>query len=224
MYAILISQDPDETAVLSLALQRAGLTLSRMRELPSQLPSNPENPLNLIVLATVEGSPLSKVQTLRRQTEVPLVIIAEHLDESTHMVTLDAGADLVVLRPFSVRVLIAQVRALLRRTANLPFFTLPTLTVGEMALDPATRTVVLGQHSPKRLTQLEFRLLYTLMIHQGQVLPTEVLIEQVWGYTGEGDRDLVRGLIRRLRIKVELEPGQPRYIMTVPGIGYTFAS
>ncbi len=224
MYAILISQDPDETAVLSLALQRAGLTLSRMRELPSQLPSNPENPLNLIVLATVEGSPLSKVQSLRRQTEVPLVIIAEHLDESTHMVTLDAGADLVVLRPFSVRVLIAQVRALLRRTANLPFFTLPTLTVGEMALDPATRTVVLGQHSPKRLTQLEFRLLYTLMIHQGQVLPTEVLIEQVWGYTGEGDRDLVRGLIRRLRIKVELEPGQPRYIMTVPGIGYTFAS
>lgn len=224
MYAILISQDPDETAVLSLALQRAGLTLSRMRELPAQLPSNPENPLSLIVLATVEGSPLSKVQNLRRQTEVPLVIIAEHLDESTHMVTLDAGADLVVLRPFSVRVLIAQVRALLRRAANLPFFTLPTLTVDEVALDPATRTVVLGQHSPKRLTQLEFRLLYTLMIHQGQVLPTEVLIEQVWGYTGEGDRDLVRGLIRRLRIKVELEPGQPRYIVTVPGVGYTFAS
>ncbi len=224
MYAILISQDPDETAVLSLTLQRAGLTLSRMRELPSQLPSDPENPLNLIVLATVEGSPLSKVQTLRRQTEVPLLIIAEHLDESTHMVTLDAGADLVVLRPFSVRVLIAQIRALLRRTANLPFFTLPTLTVGEVALDPATRTVVLGQHSPKRLTQLEFRLLYTLMIHQGQVLPTEILIEQVWGYSGEGDRDLVRGLIRRLRIKVELEPGQPRYIVTVPGVGYTFAS
>ncbi|MBN2005283.1 MAG: response regulator transcription factor [Anaerolineae bacterium] len=224
MYAILISQDPDETAVLSLALQRAGLTLSRMRELPAQLPSDPENPLNLIVLATVEGSPLPKVQSLRRQTEVPLVIIAEHLDESTHMVTLDAGADLVVLRPFSVRVLIAQVRALLRRTANLPFFTLPTLTVGEVALDPATRTVVIGQHSPKRLTQLEFRLLYTLMIHQGQVLPTEVLIEQVWGYTGEGDRELVRGLIRRLRIKVELEPGQPRYIVTIPGVGYSFAS
>jgi len=223
MHALLISQDPDETAVLALALQRAGLTITRTRELPSNLTKEPEGPIDLIVLVTAEGSPLAYVQNLRAQTEIPLIVIAENLDEATHAVTLDTGADLVVLRPFSTRLLIAQTRALLRRAANLPFFTLPTLSINDVALDPATRTVIIKQHSPKRLTQLEFRLLYTLMIHHEQVLPTEVLIEQVWGYTGEGDRDLVRGLVRRLRIKIEPDPRQPRYIITVPGVGYSFA-
>ncbi len=222
MHALLISQDPDETAALSLAVQRAGMTSTRSRELLSKLPKDPQRPIDLIVLATTEGSPLSKVQTLRAQTETPLIVIAENLDEATHAVALDAGADLIVMRPFSVRLLIAQIRALLRRAANLPFFTLPTLTIGDIALDPATRTVIVQQHSPKRLTQLEFRLLYTLMIHHEQVLPNEIIIEQVWGYTGEGDRDLVRGLVRRLRTKVEPDPGKPRYITTVPGVGYSF--
>jgi len=61
------------------------------------------------------------------------------------------------------------------------------------------------------------------MIHKEQVLPTEVLVEQVWGFTGNGERDLVRGLIRRLRIKVEPDPRHPRYILTIPGVGYTFS-
>ena len=60
------------------------------------------------------------------------------------------------------------------------------------------------------------------MIHRGQVLPAEILVEQVWGYTGEGERDLVRGLIRRLRAKIEPDPSQPRFILTIAGIGYTF--
>ena len=66
-----------------------------------------------------------------------------------------------------------------------------------------------------RLTQLEYRLLYTLLIHRGQILPTATLIEHVWGYDGEGNMDLVRGLVRRLRAKVEENPRQPR-IMCAP--------
>ncbi len=224
MKALLISQDPDETAVLSLVLQRAGLTVTRYREVPDlAMPDDIDNPTNLIVLATAEGSPLSTVKAIRAQDQTPLLVIAEQLDESTHAVTLESGADLIVQRPFSARLLIAQTRALLRRAANLPIFTLPTLNAQDVELDPATRTVVIAKRSPKRLTQLEFRLLYTLMIHKEQVLPTEVLVEQVWGYSGEGERDLVRGLIRRLRIKVEPDPRHPRYIITVPGVGYTFS-
>jgi DNA-binding response OmpR family regulator len=60
------------------------------------------------------------------------------------------------------------------------------------------------------------------MINRGQVLPTETIVERVWGYTGQGDRDLVRGLVSRLRIKLEADPHEPKYILTVPGIGYTF--
>jgi DNA-binding response OmpR family regulator len=110
----------------------------------------------------------------------------------------------------------------MRRAANLPFYALPSLSIRDVELDPNTRTVVIEKHSPKQLTQLEFRLLYTLMIHERQVVPQQTLIEEVWGYDGEGDRDLVRGLVRRLRIKVEPDPSNPRYIRTVPGVGYTF--
>ncbi len=75
---------------------------------------------------------------------------------------------------------------------------------------------------PLRLSQLEFRLLHTLMVHQGQILPTETIVEHVWGYDGEGDRSLVRGLINRLRVKIEPNPNSPQYIRTIPRIGYTF--
>lgn len=222
MRALLISQDPDEAAILSLILQRAGMAVTRSTDLEHALENQPETPVDLILLAMPAGSPLVQVRMIRAQTETPLVLIAEHIEEAVHALLLESGVDLVVTRPFGARLLVSQLRALLRRAAGLPFYTLPTLSIRDLTLDPATRTVQIGDHGPKRLTQLEFRLLYALMIHRGQVLPTETLVEQVWGYTGEGERDLVRGLIRRLRAKVEPDPSQPRYVLTIPGIGYSF--
>jgi DNA-binding response OmpR family regulator len=96
------------------------------------------------------------------------------------------------------------------------------LTQKDVILDPSNRTVQVGEREPKRLTQLEFRLLYTLMTHVGQIIPTEQIIEHVWGYSGEGNRELVRGLVQRVRSKVEPEPRQPQYILTEVGIGYFF--
>lgn len=222
MQALLMSQDPDESAVLSLVLQRAGLTVKRTTHVERAFEESPEPPPDLFVLVTADTSPLATVRRIRSQSQAPLLVIVDRVEESMHVVLLDSGADLVILRPFSARLLIAQVRALLRRSAGLPFFTLPTLSVADLTLDPATRTVQVGDQNPKRLTQLEFRLLYTLMMHRGQVLPAEVLVEHVWGYAGEGERDLVRGLVSRLRAKVEPQSSQPRYVLTVPGVGYTF--
>jgi len=222
MQALLISQDPDESAVLSLVLQRAGLTVKRTTHAERAFEESPDPPPDLCVLVTADTSPLATVRRIRSQTQAPLLVIVDRVEESMHVVLLDSGTDLVILRPFSARLLIAQVRALLRRSAGLPLFTLPTLSVADLTLDPATRTVQVGDQNPKRLTQLEFRLLYTLMMHRGQVLPAEVLVEHVWGYAGEGERDLVRGLVSRLRAKVEPQSSQPRYVLTVPGVGYTF--
>jgi DNA-binding response OmpR family regulator len=120
--------------------------------------------------------------------------------------------------------LIAQVRALMRRAGGVRLFSLPSLSLAGLTLDPASRSVQLEGRPPRRLTHLEFRLLYTLMIHRGQVLTPETIVEQVWGFEGKGDKELVRGLVRRLRTKVEPEPGVPRYILTSPGVGYSFAS
>jgi DNA-binding response OmpR family regulator len=110
----------------------------------------------------------------------------------------------------------------MRRAGGVQLFSLPSLSLSGLTLDPATRSVQLGGRAPRRLTHLEFRLLYTLMIHRGQVLAPETIVEQVWGYGGKGDKDLVRGLVRRLRAKVEPDPGTPYYILTSPSVGYSF--
>jgi DNA-binding response OmpR family regulator len=135
---------------------------------------------------------------------------------------LKLGADLVIAPPFSAKVLIAQIGVLMRRSGSVPAFSLPTLSAPGLSLDPANRAVEVDGKPTQRLTHLEFRLLYTLMTNRDQVVPTETIVDRVWGYTGQGDRDLVRGLVSRLRNKIEVEPHRPCYIITVAGIGYQF--
>jgi DNA-binding response OmpR family regulator len=222
MYALLLADNSDERAVLSLVLQRAGLAVTSGGELARALRIWPERPADLILWA-LQGDPIGDVRRIRGETNVPIVAITRILDEQTHVDLFETGADIIIPRPFSARLLIAQIRALARRAGGIPLSNLPTMQMAELTLDPATRTVKVAEQSPRRLTHLEFRLLYTLMIHRDQVLSTESIVEQVWGYSGEGDKDLVRGLIRRLRLKIEPDPGKPRFIVTVPGLGYSFS-
>lgn len=222
MYALLIADDGNDLAVLTLVLQRAGLAVTSGTKLAQALQQWEERPADLMLLALHTNDPLPRVQQVRSETNVPLILITDTLSESIHYDVLDAGADLVVQRPFSATLLIGQVRALLRRSGGIAHFSLPTLSAADITLDPATRRVSVADQPTRRLTHLEFRLLYTLMIHRGQVLSPDMLVEQVWGYSGEGDRDLVRGLISRLRAKVEPDLQSPRFIVNVPGAGYTF--
>ncbi|MDY7042227.1 MAG: response regulator transcription factor [Chloroflexota bacterium] len=222
MYALLLAQDPDETAVLSLVLRRAGLAVNVANDLDRAMQTWTERPADLILLPTEGQDSLAQVRRIRAQTEAPLAVLVSPIEENDHYGLLEAGADLVILRPFSARLLIAQLRALLRRASGVPLFTLPTLDLAGLSLDPATRMVQVAGRPPRRLTHLEFRLLYTLMINRDRVIPVETIIERVWGFTAQGDRQLVRGLISRLRAKVEEDPRNPQYILTDPGIGYYF--
>ena len=222
MYALLLIHNADEKAVLSLVLQRAGLAVTTGNDLERALRIWSERPADLILLA-LSGDLHAGVRRIRSETTVPVIAIGNQTDEEANYHLLEAGADLVVSRPFSARLLIAQVRALARRTGGMPLANLPTMEAGDLTLDPAARSVSVGNHPTRRLTHLEFRLLYTLMINRDQVLPTETIVEHVWGYTGQSDRDLVRGLIRRLRTKVEPVPSRPRFILTVAGLGYSFS-
>jgi len=222
MYALLLAGNSDEAAVLALVLQRAGLTVTTAKDLNRAMDAWQERPTDMVLLALSSPSPQGQVSRVRAEAPVPLIIVVDSVDEELHYALLDMGADLVVTRPFSARLLIAQTRALLRRSGSVPLFSLPSLSLGGLTLDPATRTVEVSGHMSRRLTHLEFRLLYTLMINHGQVLPTDTIVERVWGYSGRGDRELVRGLISRLRTKVETDPRNPCYILTVPGVGYSF--
>lgn len=222
MQALLLVSNPDERAVLQLILQRVGLAARVASNQDEVLERWPQETADLAILVFDRDVPLAFARQLKGYTAAPMVVVCDPQTEMVHADLLDAGADLVVVRPFSARLLVAQVRALLRRGTGIPFFSLPTVSRGDVALDPSSRTVQVGQEAAKQLTQLEFRLLYTLMMHADQVFPADRLVEHVWGYSGRGDRDLVRGLVRRVRVKIEPEPRSPQYIVTVPRVGYVF--
>lgn len=156
-------------AVLSLVLQRGGLTVTTNGDPELALKAWPEHPADLILIAW-QDDPLSYIRRFRAVTQAPIILVIDPPSEDTHYQFLDAGADFVAPRPYSARLLIAQVRALLRRSGNVPVFSLPTLSLAGLSLDPATRTVQVSGKPTRRLTQLEFRLLYTLMIHREQIL------------------------------------------------------
>ncbi len=222
MEALLLSHNSDESAALRLALQRAGFFVRISMDFDQIVSDWRENTADLIVLTFPKQElPLSTIKQLRAFTPVPFIVVAEYKTEDIHVALLDAGIDLVIFRPYSTRVFIAQVRALLRRTSGVPLFSLPILTKGDIVLEPSERSVKIKDKASQRLTQLEFRLLYILMVNAGQTLSSDRVIEYVWGYSGKGSRDLVRGLIKRLRTKIEEDPQNPRYILTITGAGYS---
>jgi DNA-binding response OmpR family regulator len=222
MYALLITEDADESAIFSMVLQRAGLAVTSARLLERAMEHWSERPADLIFLSLSDPPPPEQVRQVRTDTLVPLVMKLPSVDEISHYELLKLGADLVIAPPFSAKVLIAQIGVLMRRSGSVPAFSLPTLSAPGLSLDPANRAVEVDGKPTQRLTHLEFRLLYTLMTNRDQVVPTETIVDRVWGYTGQGDRDLVRGLVSRLRNKIEVEPHRPCYIITVAGIGYQF--
>lgn len=224
MQAILVTRDNDEREILNLILRHTGLAVATTQELERVAVNWLERPADIIVVSVGENCDLAKpIEAVRAVTEVPLLIITEPLEERQLCDLLQAGADLVLSRPVAPRVLAQYTRTLLRRAGGVPTFVLPQLDLSEIQLDPATRTVTVDGQEPQRLTQLEFRLLYVLMTNRDHVVPAEIIVERVWGYTGEGNRDLVRGLISRVRRKVEPNPDSPRFIQTIPGTGYRFS-
>jgi len=224
MQALLFCHYADESAVLTTILQHAGFSVRSIRDLDKAISHWPEQPSELIVLAlpSTEPATVQQISLLRAQTLSSIITITEKINEETHIEWLEAGADLVIIRPYSNRILLADIRALMRRTAGMPFFSLPIITQSSLVLDPSMRTAKVGDRDLVHLTQLEFRLLYTLMTHVGQIIPTSNIVEHVWGFSGEGSQDLVRGLVKRLRSKIEPDPKKPNYIMTESGIGYYF--
>ena len=222
MNAILITENAEDEALLGQALRLAGLTVNTARDVQVVCAKWTDKPADLLVTAIDHPDPLAIVQKFRRVAVAPLIVIVDSLSEELHLDMLDAGADWVIDRPYSVRMLIGYVKVFMRHAGTVVRESLPTLHHEVVTLDPSSRMVKVTNKKPQRLSQLEFRLLHTLMVNKRQVLPTERLVEHVWGYTGDGDRNLVRGLINRLRMKVETDPHSPKYILTIPGVGYSF--
>ena len=224
MHAYLITPFDEESSALTAVLQKAGFRVRTANALSHLTTSWPSDPLDLIVIAAgdFDEGMAKEFKKLRQHTAVPILVILDAMPENLLVAVLDAGIDCLLSRPYGIRQLAAVIRSLIRRTSGTSLFHQPSLTQSDVTLDPSARTVQVGNQTPIRLTHLEFRLLHTLITNPGQIIPTENLVEYVWGYSGDGNRDLVRGLVQRLRNKFEPDPHQPAYIINSPGIGYSF--
>ena len=169
-----------------------------------------------IMLPGLDG--LTVCRTLRRESDVPIVLLTARSGEVDRIVGLDSGADDYVVKPFSLGELLARLRAVVRRGRT----ELATkLQAGDLTLDLLAHRAFRREAS-LNLTPKEFDLLAELIRHQGAVLTRELLIERVWGFDFGGDTRTVDVHIRALREKIENHPTDPSRIQTVRGLGYRF--
>jgi DNA-binding response OmpR family regulator len=167
-----------------------------------------------VMLPGLDG--LSLCRILRRESDVPIILLTARAGEVDRVIGLDNGADDYVVKPFSLPELTARIRAALRRT---PKRSDNQLQVGDIRLDVAARRAYRGDKELK-LSYKEFELLATLIRNKGAVLSREFLISQVWGYDFDGDMRTVDVHVRWLREKIEEDPSNPRHLQTVRGVGY----
>jgi DNA-binding response OmpR family regulator len=160
-------------------------------------------------------------RTLRKHSEVPIIMVTARSDTHDVVAGLEAGADDYVTKPVVAKELAARIRALLRR-ARTPGTSSQTLQFGELEIIPDEGVVRLAGEE-LHLTRTEFRLLCELAGSPGRVFSRESLLERVWGYGYFGDGRLVDVHVRRLRTKVEQDAANPVHIMTVRGLGYKLA-
>jgi DNA-binding response OmpR family regulator len=171
-----------------------------------------------------DGSGFDFCRQMRQEgLRQPIIILTVQGDEIDKILGLELGADDYMTKPFSLRELVSRVRAQLRRTyGDLSSTEGDILYAGDLIIDRGRGLVRRGQRE-LNLTPTEFRLLVHLARHTAQALTREQILEAVWGYDAElEDERTINVHIRRLREKIEPDPGSPTLILTVPGIGYRF--
>ncbi|MFQ6016433.1 MAG: response regulator [Anaerolineae bacterium] len=171
-----------------------------------------------LMLPVIDG--LDVCRTMRREANVPIIMLTARIEETDRLIGLELGADDYVTKPFSPRELVARVRAVLRRTQGEPE-TPQVLTAGDIVVD-LTRHTVTVQGKEVNLTPTEFDLLTVLVQNPGRVYSRLQLLDRVQGYAYEGYERTIDAHIKNLRQKIEPDPKNPRYIMTVYGVGYKF--
>jgi DNA-binding response OmpR family regulator len=165
---------------------------------------------------------LDVARSLRRTSNVPIVMLTARGEETDRVVGLELGADDYVVKPFSPRELVARIRAVLRRTEATGAGGIEVLRVADVEVDlPRMRVAVAGR--PVELTPTEFQLLATLARQPGRVFTRGQLLDAVHGVAFESYERAIDAHVKNLRRKIEPTPGHPRYLITVHGVGYRFA-
>jgi DNA-binding response OmpR family regulator len=238
-YKILVVED-DATLLemLEYNLLRQGYTVEKTDNGRAALKlarsSSPDLILLDVMLPGIDGFEVCRI--LRQEMSVPILMLTARADEVDKIVGLEVGADDYLTKPFSMRELLARVKAMLRRvelireelTVGQPesgvesaVNTTALLIFQDLTIDQNRREVLLGG-KPVRLKPKEFELLVFLARHQGIALSRDLILERVWGWSYDGNSRTVDVHVRWLREKIEPDPANARRIVTVRGIGYRF--
>jgi DNA-binding response OmpR family regulator len=220
MAAVLLIEDDDRIRLsLTLGLEDEGYAVRGAASAEEGLAAQRREPADTVLvdlmLPGVDG--FECIRQLRRHDDVPILVVSARDDTHDIVAALEAGADDYVVKPVAVKELSARLRAL-RRRARGALSPASALVFGELEVRPLAGEVTL-RGARIALTRTEFRLLCALAEHPGQVLSRAQLLARVWEYA-YGDERLVDVHVGRLRHKIEEDPGAPRYLVTVRGMGY----
>ena len=227
MKALVVDDDRVLADLVVFTLRRAGHEAIIANDSTSALRRWMEDEPDMIILdinlpgtrGLEDGFAICK--RIRSESNIPIILLTVRAEEEDILRGLGAGADDYVLKPFSPRQLMARVQAVMRRFEATNALPPARFSADGLDFNPKLREITLSNGTTKSLTQLESRLLESLMIHAGRVLTLDDLISDVWG-AGGGSTEMLRQLVKRLRSKIEADPTQPYYIQNLPGLGYAF--
>ena len=217
---LVVEDDERIRTAVRLALENEGWEVIEARSGEEALQVFPEADADIvlidIMLPGIDGFEVCR--TVRRQSDIPVVMVTARDDTHDVVAGLEAGADDYLTKPFAPKELSARIRALLRRV-RIPNTELSNLEFGDLKILPDQGQVIVDKKAI-HLTRTEFQLLIELASAPGRVFSRDELLERVWGRGYFGDGRLVDVHIRRLRKKIEPEDAKPRYVITVRGFGY----
>ena len=220
---LIVDDEENLTEAIKYNLEQEGFQVSTAadgeRGLAMAREVDPDLIILDIMLPSVDG--LEVCRTLRRRSDVPILMLTAKAEEIDRVVGLELGADDYVVKPFSMRELVARAKAMLRRAPARQTEGPQVLVDGDLELNLTSHEVILKGDSLD-LKPREFDLLALLMGNPSRIYTRNQILDQVWGYDFVGDMRTVDVHVRWLREKIEDDPGAPKRIITVRGVGYRF--
>ncbi|WP_298403102.1 response regulator transcription factor [uncultured Chloroflexus sp.] len=216
---LIVDDDPGIVAAITPALRAQGYEVSAAHDGETALAAFRQVGPHLVLLDLVmpKLGGIGVCQQIRQQSATPIIVVSVKGAEADIVTALDNGADDYLVKPFRLSELLARIRAVLRRSRAPQ----PLIQCADLVID-TTRRIVLRQGQPVSLTPIEYAVLAELVAHRNGVVTARQIVQRVWGPQYADATDYVKGVIRRLRVKLEPDPAHPRYIITEPHVGYRF--
>ena len=220
---LVVDDEESMLKIIRYALEEAGFKVATAADAETAEREMPEFRPDLIVLDVMlpGASGLEFTRTLRSSSDVPVVMLSAKSEEIDKILGLELGADDYVTKPFSPRELVSRVRAHLRRS-DTPSCVPTGHTVGELRVDPESHQVYMGGEVV-HLTNTEFQILELLSRSPGKVFSRAAILDSLWNGGFVGDERAVDVHVHNIREKIERDPAEPEYLLTVRGIGYRLA-